>query len=320
MTGGQRHTAVAYAPASIGNVAVGFDVLGLAIAGAGDRVSVERRAGAGVVIDDIGGDDIASDSHRLSRDPDRNTAAIAAAAVWRRGGADGGLTLSLHKGTPLGSGMGSSAASAVAGAVAANALLPEPLDEAALIDAALEGEAFASGARHADNVAPSLFGGLVLCPPDSLPRCERLSLPRGLVSVLVHPHLRVDTAAARDALADSVPLTTAVAQMGLLAQFIRACATDDRELLSASLRDVMIEPQRAGFVSGFHAVKDAAITAGALGASLSGSGPSLFAIADRTVGQAVADAMQSAFADAGIAADCWVSPGDAPGARVESVR
>lgn len=318
MADGGQHVAVAFAPASIGNLAVGFDVLGLAIAGAGDRVSAERAATPGVHIAEITCDDIGAEAHRLSRDAAANTAGIAAAAVWRAGGETGGLSLALHKGTPLGSGMGSSAASAVAGAVAANALLEEPLDDAGLLEAALEGEQFASGARHADNVAPSLFGGLVLCPPASLPRCERLRLPDGLSSVLVHPHLRVDTAASRRALAPSVPLATAVTQAGCLAQFVHACATGDRELAALSLRDAMIEPQRAQCVPCFDAVKAAAIRAGAIGASLSGSGPSLFAIADTTRAQDVADAMCAAFAEAGLPCEHWVSPANAPGARLES--
>lgn len=319
MADGRQQAAVAFAPASIGNLAVGFDVLGLAIAGAGDRVSAERSAAPGVLIADITGDGIAADAHLLSRDAAANTAGIAAAAVWRAGGETGGLSLVLHKGTPLGSGMGSSAASAVAGAVAANALLESPLDDAALLDAALEGEAFASGARHADNVAPSLFGGLVLCPPESLPRCDRLRLPDGLSSVLVHPHLRVDTAASRRALAATVPLATAVTQAGLIGQFVHGCAKGDRDLVARSLRDVMIEPQRAQCLPCFEAVKAAALGAGALGASLSGSGPSVFAIADTAQADAVADAMCAAFAEASLGCDRWVSPANAPGARLESV-
>ena len=319
MTNGTATTATAFAPASIGNLGVGFDVLGLAIAGPGDRVTAERQDAPGVVIADITGDGIGADAHLLSRDALSNTAGIAAAAIWQAGQGAGGISLTLHKGTPLGSGMGSSAASAVAGAVAANALLEQPLGMAAVLEAALEGEAFASGARHADNVAPSLYGGLVLCPPKRLPHCESLTLPDGLVSVLVHPHLRVDTAAARQALSDTVPLTTAVTQAGLLACFVQACARGDRDGIAMSLRDVMIEHQRAQFVPGFETVKAAALAQGALGASLSGSGPSVFAICDATAGDAVAAAMVAAFESGGVGCDHWVSPANAPGAVLESV-
>lgn len=315
---GPARSAVAFAPASIGNVAAGFDVLGLAVAGAGDRVTAERVDAPGISITGISGDEIGCDAGALSRDPASNTAAIAASAVWQRAGERDGLALSLHKGTPLGSGMGSSAASAVAGAVAANALLASPLGTDELLEAALAGEAFASGARHADNVAPSLLGGLVLCPPHSLPRCERLRLPDGLLSVLVHPHMRIDTASARAVLADDVPLVSAVMQAGLLAQVIQACARNDRELLKVGLRDVLVEHQRSAAVTAFDAVRDAALAHGALGVSLSGSGPSLFAIADEAKAERTGAAMRAAFADAGVAADVWVSPGHAPGARVES--
>ncbi|MEO1594289.1 MAG: homoserine kinase [Pseudomonadota bacterium] len=319
MTDGIATTATAFAPASIGNLGVGFDVLGLAIAGPGDRVTAQRQDAPGVVIADITGDGIGADAHLLSADALRNTAGIAAAAVWQAGKGSGGVSLTLHKGTPLGSGMGSSAASAVAGAVAANALLEQPLAMPAVLEAALEGEALASGARHADNVAPSLFGGLVLCPPQRLPHCESLALPDGLVSVLVHPHLRVDTAAARQALADTVPLATAVTQAGLLACFVQACARGDRDGIAVSLRDVMIEHQRVRFVPGFEDVQAAALARGALGASLSGSGPSVFAICDIADGDSVAAAMVSAFESNGVACDHWVSPVNAPGAVLESV-
>lgn len=313
-----KRRATAFAPASIGNVAVGFDLLGLAIEGVGDRVTVERRDEAGVVVDAVEGDRIGADAGSLSRDPVRNTASIAAAALWREHGGGGGLRLRLFKGTPLASGMGSSAASAVAGAVAANALLEAPLELDALLPYALAGEEFASEARHADNVAPSLLGGLTLSPIDRLPATIRLPALPGVVSVLVHPHLRVETKAARRVLAGQVALATVTRQQGHLAAFISACYAGDAALLGECLRDVMIEPQRAAAVAGFADVQAAALQAGAYGCSLSGSGPSLFALADRKAGPAVRDAMRAAFERHGLASDAWVSAMGAPGACVES--
>jgi homoserine kinase len=312
-------SATAFAPASIGNVAVGFDLLGLAIEGVGDRVTIERRDAAGIVIDAVEGDRIGVDAASLSRDPERNTASIAAAALWRERGDGGGLRLRLSKGTPLGSGMGSSAASAVAGAVAANALLPEPLDLDALLPYALAGEEFASQATHADNVAPSLLGGLTLSPLDRLPGTIRIPVLPDVVSVLVHPHLRIETAAARRVLKSTVELHTVTLQQGHLATFISACYAGDAALLGACLRDVMIEPQRIGAVTGFADVQRAALGAGAYGCSLSGSGPSLFALAPRAAGDAVRTAMRAAFDRHGLASDAWVSAMGAPGARVESI-
>lgn len=311
-------SATAFAPASIGNVAVGFDLLGLAIEGVGDRVTVERRDEPGVVIDAIDGDRIGVDAATLSRDPECNTASIAVAALWREHGDAGGLRVRLIKGTPLGSGMGSSAASAVAGAVAANALLGAPLDADALLPYALAGEEFASKAIHADNVAPSLLGGLTLSPVDRLPRTIRLPVLPDVVSVLVHPHLQVETAAARRVLASAVDLRTVTLQQGHLATFISACYAGDAALLGECLRDVMIEPQRLAAVRGFADVQRAAMEAGAYGCSLSGSGPSLFALAARDVGDTVRAAMCAAFDRHGLASDAWISAMGAPGARVES--
>ncbi|MEO0575282.1 MAG: homoserine kinase [Pseudomonadota bacterium] len=307
----------AFAPASIGNLGVGFDLLGLAISGAGDTVTAERVESPGVVIADITGDSIGCDASQLSRITGKNTAGIAAEALWQAHGGSAGLQLTLHKGTPLGSGMGSSAASAVAGAIAANALLPSPLTEHDVLEFAMLGEAFASKARHADNVAPSLLGGLVLCPVARLPELTPLPVPEGLCSVLVHPHLRVNTSDARSVLRDDVALSTSVAQMGLLANFIHACHTSNASLMSESLKDLIVEPQRSVLVDGFASVQAAALAAGALGSSLSGSGPSLFALCAEPEAQRVADAMQSAFREAGTHSDVWVSPMNAAGATVE---
>ncbi len=308
--------AVAFAPASIGNVAVGFDVLGLAIAGVGDFVSAERTEEPGLVIETISAEPYAASALALTTVADKNTAGIAALELIADLEPDFGVRMRLHKGIPLGSGMGSSAASAVAAAVAVNAVMPDPLAPTALLGYAMAGEAFASGAYHADNVAPSLFGGLVACPAGNLPTTQTIALPPGVVSVLVLPELRVDTAASRVGLAADVPLSTVVRQTGFLTQFLCACANADTAALKGAVRDVMIEPQREGAVAGFALVRDAALAAGAFGVSLSGSGPSVFALCEAPRAQAVCSAMVNAFDTAGIAARGWVSPGDSPGARL----
>ncbi|MEM1261592.1 MAG: homoserine kinase [Pseudomonadota bacterium] len=307
---------MAFAPASIGNVAVGFDVLGLAIANVGDVVIAQRVEQPGVSIVGVTAEPGAADALALSTDADKNTAGIAALELLADFRADFGVELQLHKGIPLASGMGSSAASAVASAVAVNALLPNPLAHEQLLGVAMAGEAFASKAYHADNVAPSLLGGLVVCPAHSLPRMTRLRLPRGVVSVLVHPELHVETAASRSTLAADVELPDAVEQMGLLSQFLCACFADDADALTGVVRDVLVEPQRKAAVHGFDAVHAAAIGTGAYGASLSGSGPSVFALAKEEHGNTVRDAMLAAFEAVGVAADGWVSHGDCPGARL----
>jgi len=307
----------AFAPASIGNVGVGFDMLGLALGGgAGDTVIAARSESAGISIDEVRGLD--GEIHPyLSNDPLENTAAIAAQALWDAAGATGGAVLKVHKGVPLQSGMGSSAASAVAAVVAVNALLDEPLDHAELLPYALEGEKYASGGLHADNVAPSLLGGLVLCPTVLLPDVVRLPVPAGVSAVLLHPELQVNTAHARRGLARGYSMQQWLEQQGLLAGFIAACAASDIELIRRTLRDVIIEPQRSSKVPCFDAVKAAAMRAGALGCSLSGSGPSMFALCVSMDARNIASAMEQASRTQGIGCQSWVSPMDAPGAVVE---
>jgi len=312
-----RDEATAFAPASIGNVGVGFDMLGLAIAGAGDRVTARRVSKSGVRIAEVRGVD-GSLHEELNAATEENTAGVAAAALWDAlGDGKGGIELKVHKGIPLKSGMGSSAASAVAGCVAVNALLKAPLRVEALLPYALVGEQLASGVQHADNVAPSLLGGMVLCPPALSPRLIRLPTPTLMCSVLLHPELTVSTAEARQKLSPNVSRDAWLEQQGYLAAFVAALAADDHELVRASLKDVIIEPQRADAVPCFEAVKAAALEAGGYGASLSGSGPSIFALCHEQAAQTVAAAMQDACEQSGYAGESWISPLDTPGAAVE---
>ena len=307
----------AFAPASIGNVAVGFDMLGLALADVGDRVVARRAEETGVIVEEVRGLD--GEKHPyLSTNADENTASIAAQALLAEHAPDLGVALKVYKGIPLQSGMGSSAASAVAAVVAVNALLDEPLTTDALLPYALEGERYASGGLHADNVAPSLLGGLILCPQVLLPDVVRLPVPEGISAVLLHPDLQVNTAQARRGLARSYKMQQWLEQQGLLAGFVAACAASDIELMRRTLRDVIIEPQRAAAVPCFDAVSDAARRSGALGCSLSGSGPSLFALCATNEARNTASAMEHACRAQGIGCQSWVSPMTAPGASVEN--
>ncbi|MGI9235266.1 MAG: homoserine kinase [Woeseiaceae bacterium] len=307
----------AFAPASIGNVAVGFDMLGLALADVGDRVIARKIEKGDVVVEEVRGLD--GEMHPyLSTDANENTASIAAQALLIGQRAEFSVSLKVHKGVPLQSGMGSSAASAVAAVVAANALLDNPLAAEELLPYALEGEKYASGGLHADNVAPSLLGGLILCPQVLLPEIIRLPVPQGVSAVLLHPDLQVNTAQARRGLAKSYKMQQWLDQQGLLGGFVAACAANDMELLGKTLRDVVIEPQRAAAVPCFEAVTDAAKRSGAIGCSLSGSGPSLFALCATQYARNIASAMEHACRAQGIGCQSWVSPMTAPGARVEA--
>jgi homoserine kinase len=306
-----------YAPGSVSNVACGFDVLGFALGEPGDVVIASQQDGPGVTIAAIHGD-----GGRLPLDAVRNTAGAATLALLRALETTRGVSLVIHKGLPLASGVGSSGASAVAAVVAANELLgrPAPLD--LLLACAMAGEEAGCGASHPDNVAPSLYGGFVLARSAHPPDIVRLPVPAGLACAVLHPHVEVQTAAARALLGDQVPLKDAVRQWGNLAGLVAALFTSDRALLSRSLEDVVAEPKRAVLVPGFYAVKAAALSAGALGCSLSGSGPSIFALCASLDDAAKAgEAMQRAFdAESAVGADLWVSPVGLQGARVVSHR
>jgi homoserine kinase len=305
-----RRWARAFAPASIGNVAVGFDLLGQTVAGPGDRATVWRTEG-GVVIGAIRGVVTA-----LPRDPDANTAGRALLALAARYPGVG-FYVELDKGIALGSGMGGSAASAVAALVAANALLDTPLGLEDLYALAVEGESAASGGYHGDNVGPMLYGGLVLAPSSGCP--VRVPIPPGLTCALVHPHFILETRHARAALAGHYTLAEHVAQSEGLALVLAGCYSNDLSLIRRGLRDVIVEPRRAGLIPGFARVKQAALDHGALGASISGAGPSVFGwFADATQAQAAGAAMAAAFAEVGMGSDVLVSPAGGPAAAVEA--
>ncbi len=309
--------ATAFAPASVGNVGVGFDMLGLALSDVGDRVAARRVDEIGISVAEVRGLD--GELHPyLSTNAAENTASIAAQAFWNVHGDGPGVELKVFKGIPLQSGMGSSAASAVAATVAVNALIETPLPFEQLLPFALEGEQYASGGLHADNVAPSLIGGLVFCPQVLLPQVVPLPVPTGVSTVLLHPDLQVHTAHARRGLAKGYSMQQWISQQGYLGGFVAACAADDKDLLRKTLKDVIIEPQRAAAVPCFEAVKRTAERHDALGVSLSGSGPSIFALCEDSQAQNTAIAMEQACRGLGIECESWVSPMTAPGARVES--
>lgn len=304
-----RQHVTAYAPGSVGNVGPGLDILGLALAGAGDEVELAWRPGTEIVITDPGHPD-------LPVDPARHASAIAARAVLRRAGIERGLTLVVRKGLPLSGGQGGSAASAVAGAVAANALADAGLSDTALLEAALEAESQVAG-HHADNLAPSLLGGLMLVRSLSPIDVVRLPVPPSLRVVLVHPRQRLTTREARGVLPASLPRDVALAQAANIAAMVAGACLGDLALLGRGLDDRIAEPARAHLLPGFIAAKAAALDAGALGCSISGAGPTIFALVDGDArGVPVADAMLAAYHAAGIEASGRVAAVDLVGAVV----
>ncbi|HKS58935.1 MAG TPA: homoserine kinase [Steroidobacteraceae bacterium] len=306
-----RQAATAFAPASVGNVGVGFDVLGHSFQTIGDRVTARRTAGPGVTIGAITG--VALD---LPREPERNTAGMGVLCMVRDLKLDFGIELDIHKGIPLGSGLGGSAASAVAAVVAANALLPEPLGKLELLKFAMKGEQVASGSVHVDNIAPSLYGGLVLTVGIDNPNVKQIPVPSTVRCVLVHPHMMLSTREARQILNRSIDLSDVIWQSANLAGFLTGCFTGDLQLIRESLEDVIIEPQRQVLIPGFKAVKEGAMGHGALGCSISGAGPTVFAWCEQQHAERIRDAMVAAFAAHGLASDAWISTLDPAGARI----
>jgi homoserine kinase len=303
----------ASAPGSIGNVGPGLDVLGCAIAGARDEVIARWSDAPGVTLLDAGHPD-------LPRDPALHSAAIAASAVIAHAQRRGvtlqapGVALTARKALPLSGGQGGSAASAVAGAAAVNALLGGVLDTTALLLCCLDAEAKVSG-RHLDNIAPALLGGIVLVRSLDPIDVVRLPVPGALRLVLAHPAQRLSTAKSRQALPAVVSREVLTHQLAQVAAMVAACYTDDLALFGRALDDRVAEPARVSMLPGFMDAKTAALGAGALGASISGAGPTAFAVAsDADVAERVAGAMEAAYAARGIACATCVTTVDPDGA------
>lgn len=300
-----------FAPATTANVAVGFDILGFPISGVGDTVRLRKRDDDKIIIENV----IAPQS--LPTDIDQNTATIALRSMCDNLGIKQGFSVDIEKGIPMSSGMGGSAASAVAAVVALNTFLTQPLTMQQLASHALMGEAHTGGL--ADNVIPCLYGGLILTrsiePIDIIP----LPIP-DLHCVLVHPHLEVNTLDARKLLTAELPLKAVTQQSANLASFIVALYENDFQLLQTCLQDILIEPQRAPLVAGFYDVKRAANQCDALGVSLSGSGPSLFAwFTSIEKAKKAGTDMQDAFKQHNIDSDIWISPINQQGAYITNI-
>jgi len=303
--------ATAFAPASVANVAIGFDILGFSVGAIGDRATVRRTAKPGVTIKSIRG--VVSD---LPLEPAKNTAGRALEAMQEALGLTFGFELELDKGIPLSSGLGGSAASAVAAVVAANAVLDAPRSQLELLKFAVQGELVASGSVHVDNIASSLYGGLVLTVGIDQPRVKQIPVPPGVRAVVVHPHMFLSTRQARAILKGSVEMKDFVWQTANLAGFISGCYTNDLDMIREAFEDVVIEPQRAALIPGFLDVRRAALSAGALGCSISGAGPTVFAWCLEPHAMAVREAMVVEFSHHKLESDHWVTAIEPVGARV----
>lgn len=293
-----------FAPASVANVACGYDVLGFAIDKPGDEIIVRPSDKSGLHITKITGA-----KGKLPYEIEKNTAGFAAMKLLEHLGEEKrGIDMEIRKKMPFGSGLGSSAASAVAGVMAINEFLHRPLTKRELLPFAVLGEQIADGAYHADNVGPSLLGGMTLIRSNETLDIHRLHIPKGLYATVIYPHVKVLTKDARDVLSDTVSLKQSITQTGNIAGLVVGLYNSDFDLISRSLQDVIIEPQRAQLIPGFYNVKEAALNAGALGCSISGAGPSIFALsANSLIAENVGEAMKGIFNNLKIKNDLFIS-------------
>ena len=303
-----------FAPATVSNVACGFDVMGFAVNEPGDIATVRQIDEPGVFLINVSGDD-----GRLPREPSKNTAGIAVIEFLKRINAPGGIKIELHKKMPLGSGLGSSAASAVAAVFAANILFDNPLSRNELLPLVLEAEKAACGTAHADNAAPALLGGFILIrsynPLDTI----SLAVPDELICTILHPALEIRTEYARKILTDKIFLKDAVTQWGNIGGLVAGLLKKDYELIGRSLQDVIAEPLRAKLIPGFSEIKKAAMSAGALGCSISGSGPAIFALSkSKSTANNVGQSMKDACEKKGINSSIYISEINNEGPRVIS--
>ncbi len=301
-----------FAPATVANLGCGFDVMGLAIDEPGDEIVLSLNKQKKIFIKSISGDE-----GKLSHDAKKNTASVAIQAMLNELKSKQGFDVVLKKKMPLGSGLGSSAASSVAGVYAANILLGKPFSKRELVRFAMQGEKVASGAAHADNVAPCMLGGIVLIRSYHPLDIIELPVPKQLYLVVVHPHVEVLTKDARAVLKKNIPMEAAIRQWGNTAALSAGLFGNDLELVGRAVEDHVAEPYRAALIPHFKKVKHAALENGAIASSISGSGPSIFAMCDgKSKTKKVADVMRRIFSQHKINSEVYISSVNRKGARV----
>jgi homoserine kinase len=301
-----------FAPATVANVACGFDVLGFAVDAPGDVVTMKLTDKPDVKIASIAGD-----GGRLPLAAEKNTAGVAVNAFLQHLNIQQGIEITIEKNLPLGSGMGSSAASSAAAVVAINELLNKPLTKEQLVPFAMEAERIACGAAHADNVAPAIMGGFVLIRSYAPLDLIKITTPVNLYCTVITPDIELRTEDARKVLKLDITMKDAILQWGNLAALIAGLMQNDYALIGRSLQDVVVEPMRALLIPGFEEVKQAAIDSGVLGCSISGSGPSIFALADsENVAVNAGLAMQKALNAVGLQGKIYTSRVNTKGARI----
>ena len=299
-----------FCTATIANVSCGFDVLGLALDNVGDEMIVRKVAKKGVTITKIVGQDLPLETHK-------NVAGVAALALLSKVETDFGFEIEIYKNIKPGSGIGSSAASSAGAVFGINELLGRPFSNHDLIEFAMQGERLASGVAHADNVAPALLGGFTLVKSTEPLEVLKIHTPAELYATVIHPQIEVKTSDAREILRGSVALKTAIKQWGNVGALISGLYTEDYDLIGRSLEDYIVEPIRSILIPAFDAVKEESLKSGALGAGISGSGPSIFALSKgREVAANVGEAMKSVYEKVGIEYDVHISKINTKGIKI----
>lgn len=290
-----------FCPASVANISCGFDVLGLALDTVGDYMTIRKVPDAGIQITKITGQD-------LPLKAKKNVAGVAAMAMLRHSELEYGFEIEIEKNIKPGSGIGSSAASAAGAVWGINTLLGRPFSNLELVQFAMEGEKLASGAMHADNVAPALLGGFTLVRSYEPLDIVKIPSPENLFVTIIHPQIEIKTSDSRKILKTKITLADGIRQWGNVGGLIAGLYTDDYQLIGRSLIDHIVEPTRSILIPGFNELKEAALGAGALGCGISGSGPSVFAFSEgATIAEETATAMKNVYDSSGVEFDIHVS-------------
>ncbi|MEL7005026.1 MAG: homoserine kinase, partial [Bacteroidota bacterium] len=299
-----------FAPATVANVGPGFDIFGMALGGVGDQLEMCCKDESGITIRPIEG------YEDLPTDPKKNVVGVVIQSILEATGREQGFDVTLHKNVLPGSGLGSSASSSAAAAYAANELLGRPFSAVELVPFAMLGEQAASGKAHADNVAPSLLGGFTMIRSYSPLDVVNVNFPGDLYITVVHPQIEIKTSDSKRILKKEIPLESAIQQWGNAAGLVLGLTTSNYDLIARSLEDIIVEPVRSVLIPYYNDAKSAALNAGALGCSISGSGPSIFALSrGEDTAQKVASAFKTQYDSTSINHLIYVSKISADGAK-----